>query len=139
MKYVLDASIAVKWILPEEDSSQAQQLRDQIISGEVVVVAPDTFPVEVAHALTRAERRQLILTGQALLGLELILSDGPHLLPYVPLLPRAIELASEKRIGVYDCLYVALAEELACDLITADARLVNVFQDFSRMVLLSDL
>lgn len=57
----------------------------------------------------------------------------------VPLLMRAVELATEKRIGVYDCLYVALAEEQDCELVTADARLLKAFQGLSRIVLLSDL
>jgi predicted nucleic acid-binding protein len=43
------------------------------------------------------------------------------------LLPRAYELSSQMRIGVYDCLYVALAEREQCELVTADQRLVTVF------------
>ncbi len=139
MKYVLDASIAVKWVLPESDSSLAKSLRDRILSGDIDAVAPDTFLVEVAHALTRAERRGTIPAGQASFGVRLISLDGPNLHPYVPLLPRAVELSSMKRIGVYDCLYVALAEELDCELVTADAKLVNAFSESSRIVLLSDL
>ena len=139
MKYVLDASIAVKWVLPEEDSSPALDLRDRVESGMIEVVAPDTFLVEVAHALTRAERRGLILPGQALSGLNFVLSNEPRLHPYVPLLPRAVELASRMRIGVYDCLYVALAEELQCELLTADARLVKAFENTFRIVPLSSL
>ena len=41
------------------------------------------------------------------------------------LLPRAYEISSQMRIGVYDCLYVALAEREGCELITADTRLVK--------------
>lgn len=29
------------------------------------------------------------------------------------------------RIGVYDCVYVALAEREGCELVTADAKLVS--------------
>ena len=139
MKYVLDASVAVKWVLPEDDSPLAETLRDRIIAGDIDAVAPDTFPVEIAHALTRAERRGTIPVGQASLGVRLILLDGPNVQPYLPLLPRAVELSSQKRIGVYDCLYVALAEELDCELITADAKLVSAFPEMPRIVLLSDL
>ncbi len=45
----------------------------------------------------------------------------------MPLLPRAVELSSQRRIGVYDCLYVALAEREGCELVTADDRLVRTF------------
>ena len=49
----------------------------------------------------------------------------PILDPDLPLLPRAYEISSAARIGVYDCLYVALAERESCELITADARLIS--------------
>ena len=139
MKYVLDASVAVKWELQESDSADALSLLGDIDAGLVEVVAPNTFPVEVAHALTKAERRGIIPQGEASLGLTEVMTATVTLYDSIPILPRAVELASKKRIGVYDCLYVALAEELGLQLITADARLVNAFQDLSRIVLLSDL
>ena len=48
--------------------------------------------------------------------------NRPDLSPYLPLLPRAYEISSQARIGVYDCLYVALAEREGCALITSDRR-----------------
>ena len=139
MKYVLDASVAVKWTLPESDSGKALALLDDIDAGLIDAVAPNTFPVEVAHALTKAERRGVIPLGEAMLGLTEVMSSAVALHESVQLLMRAVELASEKRIGVYDCLYVALAEELDCELVTADARLVKVFRELSRIILLADL
>jgi predicted nucleic acid-binding protein len=56
MKYVLDASVAVKWVLPEPDSAKALSIRDDYRIGTHELIAPDTLPVEVCHALTRAER-----------------------------------------------------------------------------------
>jgi predicted nucleic acid-binding protein len=44
------------------------------------------------------------------------------------LLKRALEIASQASIGVYDCLYVALAERAGCELLTADDRLVRALQ-----------
>ena len=52
----------------------------------------------------------------------------PHLFPAHRLTPRAIQIATQARIGVYDCLYVALAEREGCALVTADARLLNSLQ-----------
>ena len=57
MKYVLDASVALKWVLTEADSAKAISLRDDFRKQLHEFLAPDVFPVEVAHALTRAERR----------------------------------------------------------------------------------
>ena len=125
MRYVLDASVALKWVLPEADSPKALRLRDEYRAGVHDFVSPDIFPVEVAHALARAERRKIIPPPSGTAKLADVLGFLPMLLPYLPLLPRAFEIASTWRVGVYDCLYVALAEQEACELITADDKLVK--------------
>jgi predicted nucleic acid-binding protein len=125
MRYVLDASVALKWVLPEPDSAKAGQLRGDFQAAVHELLAPDVFPAEVGHALTRAERRGIIAVGDADRHLLNILSTVPHLHPYIPLLRRAVAISSAARIGIYDCLYVALAEREGCQLVTADARLVN--------------
>ncbi|MDZ4685997.1 MAG: type II toxin-antitoxin system VapC family toxin [Planctomycetaceae bacterium] len=139
MKYILDASVAVKWVLREPDSSKAIALRDDARNGVCELVVPETFPVEIAHALTRAERRGVIPTGDAMLKVVDILSTKLELHSCIPLLPRAIKFSSQLRIGVYDCLYVALAEREQCDLVTADLRLVSVVQNLISVVPLSTL
>lgn len=52
----------------------------------------------------------------------------PHQYPYQPLLQRATAISSQARIGVYDCLYVALAERENCELVTADDKLIKKLQ-----------
>jgi predicted nucleic acid-binding protein len=56
------------------------------------------------------------------------LDDLPILHSSLPLLLRAFDIASLARLGVYDCLYVALAEPESCELLTADDRLVRALQ-----------
>lgn len=130
MIYVLDASVALKWVLTELDSPRALKLRDETRRRTHRLLAPDTFPVEVAHALTRAERRGILTSPQASILLADILSTAPYLHPCLPLLPRAVELSSQARIGVYDCLYVALAEREGCEVVTADDRLAKSLPAF---------
>jgi predicted nucleic acid-binding protein len=65
MKYVLDASVALKWVLTEPDSPKALSVRDDFRTQVCELLVPDIFPVEVAHALTRAERKGLIKPPQA--------------------------------------------------------------------------
>lgn len=60
VKYVLDSSVALKWVLPESDSAKAIQLRLDYQRGVHELVAPNIFYVEAAHALTRAERQRRI-------------------------------------------------------------------------------
>lgn len=125
MKYVLDASVALKWVLPEPDSANAASLRQGFLSGTHELIAPDSFPIEVAHALAKAERRGMILASEGWPKLADVFTSMPDLHPYLPLLPRAFAIASRARIGVYDCLNVALAEQEGCELVTADARMMN--------------
>ncbi len=126
MRYVLDASVALKWVLIEADSGKARQLRDDFRAGIHELIAPDSFALEIALALTKAERRGMIQDAAA--RWTDVMTSAPHFSPSHPLAPRAIQIASQARIGVYDCLYVALAEREGCDLVTADSRLVNSLQ-----------
>ena len=84
--------------------------------------------VEAAHAITRAERQKRITPAAGAKALTDIFNWRPDLVPYLPLLPRAYDISSQFRVGVYDCLYVALAQQEGCDLVTADTRLVSNLQ-----------
>lgn len=125
MRYVLDSCVALKWVLAEPDADRAIHLRDEFAAGRHELLAPDVFPVEVAHKLAKSERRGIILPGEGTTRLADVFRHmlDPH--PYLPLLPRAFALVSAVRIGDYDCLYAALAEREGCALLTADARLAN--------------
>jgi predicted nucleic acid-binding protein len=64
----------------------------------------------------------------------------PLLHPFLPLLPRAFAISSAKRVGVYDCIYVALAEHQTCEMVTADDKLINALQkDFPFIVSLASM
>lgn len=125
MRYVLDSSVAFKWEVPEADSAKAIQLRDESRTGLHEFIAPDVFPVEVAHALTKAERQGRVSAADGWRLWLSIMADAPAQIPYSPFIPRAFAISSSFRIGVYDCLYVALAEREGCELVTADARLIK--------------
>ena len=72
--------------------------------------------------------------------LDSSVASPPSLLPSLPLSIRAIDLSSQLRIGVYDCLYVALAEREKCDFVTADDKLVKSLQpSFPFIIPLSSL
>jgi|SRR6185437_6999764 len=127
MKLILDSSVAVKWVIPEIDSDRAVHLRDEFVQQVHELIAPDFFPIEVAHALTKAERQGRITEPQVTQFLFDFVHLLPELQPALPLLPDAVALSLKKRIGIYDCAYVALAERERCKLVTADVRLVTQF------------
>ncbi len=60
MRYVLDSCVALKWVLPEPDTPTAVRIRTEFLRGDLELIAPDIFPVEVAHGVARAERRGVI-------------------------------------------------------------------------------
>jgi predicted nucleic acid-binding protein len=128
MKYVLDSSVAFKWEVPEPDSDKATLLRDDFHNGIHELLAPDFFPLELAHALTRAERQGRIVVGQANLFWSDAMTIPPVLHQSLGLANRAIDISSRLRIGVYDCLFVSLAEREKCEFVTADDRLVKNVQ-----------
>ena len=97
--------------------------RDDFRNQAYELIAPDSFPLEAAHAHTKAARRGIV-TDAPQLWVDLMV-DSPLLFPSVPLMLRALSIAAKARIGVCDCLYVALAEREHCELVTADTRLLN--------------
>lgn len=140
MKYVLDANVALKWVLAEPDSAKANTLRQEFRNRIHELLAPDIFPVEIAHGLTRAERRQIIKPPRGKALLVDVLATSPQLHRYPALLDRAFDISSACRQGVYDCLYVALAEREGCELLTADDKLIkNLQAQFPFIVSLSSL
>jgi len=126
--YVVDASVIVKWLLPEPGSRQADKLRGLAADGDCRLVAPDLWRVEVAHALWKQTRRAgpfgrgigaeevaAALAQAARLPLDCVSAET--------LLPAALEAALEAAITLYDALYAALAMQLQAPLVTADWRL----------------
>ena len=126
MRYVLDSSVAFKWVVAEAGQGAALRLRDDRRAATHELLAPDVFPLEIAHALTRAERQGRVPVGDSDFLWAEVMGTQPIFHSSVPLAPRAIAISSTHRIGAYDCLYVALAEQERCEFITADDRLLRV-------------
>ena len=123
--YLLDSSVALKWVLPEADSTKAMRLRDEDRIGLHELLAPDIFPSEIANGLTSAERQRRIRPGESAIFLNDILSAAPALHHSSPLLIRAMEIAISTKQAVYDCIYLALAEAEGCEWVTADEQFVR--------------
>jgi predicted nucleic acid-binding protein len=119
--WVVDASVAVKWVIPEVLSEQADQIRD----SDDDVLAPDLLLVEVANALWRKTVAREITPREADTALGLVRRSGVDLHPTEPLLPRAMDLARRLKHPVYDCVYLALAGRERARFVTADQRLLR--------------
>ena len=127
MKYILDASVAFKWLVAEADSDKSLRLRDDFRTGIHELLAPDVLPIEVGHALTRAERQGRVSRADGFILWSGMMADCPQLFPSITLMPQAYAHSSQYRIGIYDCLYVALAEQQQCEIVSDDSRLSTLF------------
>src|SRR5262249_2398948 len=134
MKYVLDASVAICWVIPRPLSPKAVRLRDDYLQQIHELLAPAVFLDEVASALTKAERQQDVALGPAAPLSTKVMNSPPVLIAHAPLIARAMDISSRTRSGYYDCLYVALAEQEGCELVTADQKSVNNLTPISRPI-----
>ena len=120
---VADASLAVKWLVDEDDSDKAHAILESWGREGRQIAAPPLLPPEVANALHRRVVGGDMEQEQAIVLIERLLASSIELHAPPGLHARAIELAGELGQGaVYDCHYLALAEALGCELWTADAR-----------------
>ena len=119
---VVDASVAVKWFLPESDSDQATAL---LASGRKLF-APELVRVEVASAITRRVRLGELAVPYALAACtawrQALAAGVVTLTPDDDDLAHAIQLAVDLKHPLQDCLYLACARRLAIPLVTGDVR-----------------
>ena len=121
--FVLDCSLAAKWVLPEPDRAPALRLFERYQSGEISLIAPDLLLAEFASLLARRNRRKQISTKQAHEAFHLMTRCAPRLFDMRPRLFRALDLSLRHQMSLWDCVYVALAVEHGCPFLTADRRL----------------
>ena len=115
-------------MLPEDDSDIALALLAQNQRGEVQLVAPDAYLPEVTNALwARSHLRDDLTANEARDAMDRLLLMLPSLAPSSGLAVQALELSLAFGHAVYDCLYVALAIQNGCSVITADRAMIRTF------------
>ena len=120
---VVDASLAIKWLVEEDDSDKAQAILQSWVAQDVTRIAPYLMPFEVANALHRRVLRGELNVSQSALLLSRLLDSRLELHHSSSMHVRAMQLAGELRQGAaYDAHYLAPAESLDCELWTAYQR-----------------
>lgn len=121
---VLDTSVIVKWVRQEEVlAREALCWRSRFLDGEVQFAVPFLLAYELANVLVY---KPDLSTEQVQAALQSLFDMGIDWIePSPPLLLRSTAIAREHDLSVYDATFVALAEALQADLITADERLVH--------------
>ena len=120
MTLIVDASVAVKWVLPEADSDKAVALR----ASDVDIIAPSLVIAELGNAIWKSATRGDMTAANAQHALRIAVAHYHRLLPIEDLMTAALAFATALRHPIYDSFYLALAEREAATLITADERLL---------------
>lgn len=118
---VVDASVVVKWYVPEALTAEAVRVQ----TGPAPLHAPDFLDPEVANILWKKIRRGEITRAEADPARADLAAVPMAREPDANLSDAAFDLAVRTGRTVYDCLYLALAVRLNGRMVTADDRLVN--------------
>jgi predicted nucleic acid-binding protein len=125
---VVDASIAIKWVVEEDRTDLALALRQR-----ARLIAPDLIVAECANILWKKVQRKELSKDEAIIAARLLQSAEVEFVSSRALMESATQLAIQLDHPAYDCLYLALAMESECRFVTADERLVNkIRQDKKR-------
>ena len=123
MAFVLDCSVTMAWVFPDEATEETGLLRDSLLAGRAVV--PAIWPIEVGNVLRVATARSRIRpedwarirTNLEALPIEIDPVSASRVWGSV------LELAHERRLSVYDAMYLELAVRMRLPLATLDGAL----------------
>jgi predicted nucleic acid-binding protein len=118
-RLVVDASIAVKWVVPEADSMRAEALLDHGL------VVPDLLFAECANILWKKVRRGELTEEEANIAAQSLEQADLAVVATKGHMARAVAIAVELDHPAYDAIYLAVAEAFSLRLATADQRLVR--------------
>jgi predicted nucleic acid-binding protein len=126
---VADASVVVKWFVPEIHSDAARRL----LAAHHQYLAPDLLFAEAANTIWKKARRGELTSTH---GRQLVSDIGRVAVEAVPcrtLADDAHTLATATGRSVYDSMYLALAVRLDTHMVTADDRLVTAMSTFAML------
>lgn len=132
---VLDASVALKWYVQEEDTDKALEILHAHVQENLELNFPDLVFYEIANAVRYSPSKnpkdiEDILKSFGALRVNVVI-------PTVDMLAEAGSIAFRHGISVYDAIYVALANELGCEFVTADEKLFRKIRSLKCARLLS--
>lgn len=124
-RFVVDASVAIKWFLPEPNSADA----DRLLSGNFQLLAPDLLAPEVGNILWKRIMRSELTVQKAHVIMRGLESLPVTLRSAGDLAENAMTVACGLKRSFYDSLYLALALTADCKLVTADRKLFDAVKD----------
>ncbi|HVN63660.1 MAG TPA: type II toxin-antitoxin system VapC family toxin [Candidatus Binataceae bacterium] len=123
-KLVIDASVAMKWVIGEDGTAEALTLL-----RKAELSAPDLLVAECANIIWKKVQKRELKKDEALLIARLLEKAEVELLPTRTLLEPAARMAIELGHPAYDCVYLSLAIENNRRFVTADARFLRKLEE----------
>lgn len=121
---VLDASVVVKWFIPEE----YEDIALRFTKSDLILLAPDLLLTEIANIFAMGMRTERVTRWQSIESVWSLSISGVKFQDTKSLIQSAFDLACEYKQTVYDCLYLALAIREQSVMVTADEKLVNALR-----------
>jgi len=126
MPYVVDPSVALAWLLPDETNARDDVIR-QAIEGGAEAWIPVHWWLEIGNGLLMAERRKRIRPEQVDQALTLInalpLEEDADTAEQIS--GRTLTLARKHDLTIYDAAYLELAQRRGAILATFDEQLLK--------------
>jgi predicted nucleic acid-binding protein len=124
-RFVLDASVALRWFLDHPVPAYANRLKQVFLKGSRAVV-PALWHLEMSNALAFAERRSILTSAdvdQAMMDLEQIVAQAVDTDGIVVPVRQSLATARSFQLSAYDAVYLDLARRERLPLATLDAQL----------------
>ena len=126
MNLVMDASVLIKFYVPEILSDRAERLLAKVEKKDIDLLAPDLIYPEAGNILWKKQGLRELTRSEVEEIADAILSLPLKIEASRSLLPLAVDIAIAYGITVYDALYLSLAKVYETTMITSDRRLVDV-------------
>ena len=136
-KYVLDASVILKWVLGEDkeaDQKSAWNILNAWVNGSVELAAPTLWQYEVGNFLGRELHHEAAEKMDSLLELGIKSVDLNERIT-----GRCFTWMQKNKVTFYDASYLAVAVEIQALLVTADEKFVRKMSKIGPISLLRDL
>jgi predicted nucleic acid-binding protein len=133
--FVIDASVAVKWFLKEEETEAAMKILEQL----TFFFAPDLFLIEIDSVLTKRVRQGSLAVSEAADHRKQFRRLPCEFINYSQIEEFAFCLATEFPVTIYEATYLATAVDYDAKLYTADLRFARAvsatpFSDYLRSI-----
>ena len=125
MNLVIDASVVIKFYIPEILSDKSAEVMSRVADGELMLCAPDLLYPETGNILWKKQCRHELIPAEVDEIVDAITSLPIRVESSMPVMPLAVSIAMHSGITVYDAMYVAVARIYETRMITADKKLTD--------------